>query len=152
MGEIRYDAFLSYARADDEPFVERLNRRLSADGFRVWFDRERMSNRGQTFLQEIRDRIDDSERFLAVIGPAALASEYVRAEWAHASLFAKSVVPIMRLGAPGDLPREFSQFHAPDFRDDGRFEAALGEVERILREPVQRLGPLRNTVPMLPVS
>jgi NB-ARC domain/TIR domain len=152
MNPIRYDAFLSYARTDDEAFVERLYRRLSHDEFRVWFDRERMSNRGQTFLQEIRDRIAESDRFLAVIGPAALASEYVRAEWAHASLFARSVVPIVRLGAPADLPRELRRFHAPDFRDDAAFEEAVAGLERILREPVPEPGPLRTTPPLLPLS
>ncbi|MBO9310572.1 MAG: toll/interleukin-1 receptor domain-containing protein, partial [Chloroflexi bacterium] len=34
--------FLSYARADDEPFVKRLYNDLTAQGFRVWFDREHM--------------------------------------------------------------------------------------------------------------
>ena len=37
--------FLSYARGDDEPFVERLYRQLVAAGFDVWWDRVAMPNR-----------------------------------------------------------------------------------------------------------
>src|SRR5690606_6722522 len=42
--------FISYARADDEPFVERLYNDLK-DEFEVWWDRVSMPNRGLTFLQ-----------------------------------------------------------------------------------------------------
>jgi hypothetical protein len=51
------DRFLSYARADDELFVKRLYRDLTADGWKVWWDRESMPSRGLKFTQEIRDAI-----------------------------------------------------------------------------------------------
>ena len=72
--------FLSYARADDEDFVRWLYNALTAEGFTVWFDRMSMPSRSLTFLHEIRAAIDGIDRFLAVVGPAALKSEYVRAE------------------------------------------------------------------------
>ena len=37
--------FLSYAREDDEPFVERLYHALRARGFDVWWDRVSMPSR-----------------------------------------------------------------------------------------------------------
>ena len=49
--------FISYARADDEPFVRRLYQDLTEFGYDVWWDREAMESRGRTFLQEIRDAI-----------------------------------------------------------------------------------------------
>jgi len=76
-----FDAFLSYARADDKAFVAGLYARLTAAGFRIWFDEQEMPSRGETFLREIQHAIDESERLIAVVGPAALASDYVRAEW-----------------------------------------------------------------------
>ena len=85
--------FLSYSRWDDEPFVKRLYGDLTEAGFDVWWDRERMPSRSLTFLQEIRDAIDRSDRLIAVVGPSAVDSDYVRAEWMHALLFAKGVVP-----------------------------------------------------------
>jgi WD40 repeat protein len=144
-----FDAFLSYARGDDEPFVKRLCQDLTARGFQIWWDRKDMPNRGLTFLQEIRDSIDQSERLIAVAGPRALTSEYVRAEWEHARLFSKGVIAIPRLSAYEQIPAELSKFHGPDFRDDSRYETALDELSRLLRVAVKPLGPLRG-VPALP--
>src|SRR5579885_2670904 len=92
------DLFLSYSRGDDEPFVARLYHDLTAKGWKVWWDRECMPSRGLKFTQEIRDAIEACDRLLLVVGPCAVASDYVRAEWEHALLFAKGVVPILRLG------------------------------------------------------
>ena len=50
--------FLSYARGDDEPFVERLYHGLQARGFDVWWDRVSMPSRLLTFHQEIRDAVE----------------------------------------------------------------------------------------------
>ena len=96
--EERYDLFLSYARGDDERFVKRLYVDLSGRGLKVWWDRENMPSRALTFLQEIRDAIDNSDRLVAVVGPRAVKSDYVLAEWEWASLFGNVVVPILRLG------------------------------------------------------
>src|SRR6516225_4491003 len=130
------DLFLSYARGDDEPFVACLYRDLTAEGFGVWWDRESMPNRGLKFTLEIRNAIDSCQRLLLVIGPEAIGSEYVRAEWEHALLFAKGVIPILRLGDYDLLPEELKSFHCPDFRSENR----ISELLRILAEPVAELG------------
>jgi len=75
--------FLSYARGDDEPFAKRLYQDLSAHGFSVWWDRVSMPGRALTFLQEIRDAITARDRFVLVVGPKAVTSDYVRAEWRY---------------------------------------------------------------------
>jgi hypothetical protein len=72
MGKI----FLSYARADDEPFVKQLYQDLKEKGIYVCWDRKAMESRGRTFLQELRDAIEDSDRLIAVIGPNAVTSDY----------------------------------------------------------------------------
>src|SRR5207247_2446748 len=91
--------FLSYARGDDETFVERLYEALTARGFDIWRDRSSMPSRGLTFHQEIRDTISACERLLLVVGPKAVASDYVRQEWQYAWFEAeKVVVPILRIG------------------------------------------------------
>src|SRR5262245_26154759 len=105
------DIFLSYARGDDQPFVKRLYEDLIAHGFTVWWDRVAMPNRALTFLQEIRDAIDNATRLLAVVGPQALCSEFVRAEWAHARLFANVVIPLLRLGTYEQVPEELAKLH-----------------------------------------
>jgi len=98
--------FLSYARADDEPFVKQLYHDLTARGFTVWWDRVSMPSRALTFLQEIRDAVDASDRLLAVIGPQAVKSDYVTSEWQHALLFAKGVVPQVEMANPYEIAVE----------------------------------------------
>ena len=134
--------FLSYARGDDEPFVERLYHDLTRQGFHVWWDRECMPSRGLTFLQEIRDAIEASDRLLAVIGPWAVRSDYVTSEWQHALLFAKGVVPLLRLGDYQLVPPELKKLHTLDFRSRRwtfwSYRKGLRKLTRILRKP---LGP-----------
>jgi hypothetical protein len=114
---VQYDAFLSYARRDDEPFVARLYHDLTSrpHAFRIRWDREKMPNRGLTFSQEIRDSIDASARLIGILGPRALASESVRAEWDHAQLFARATVIVPRLCGYDLVPPEFAGYHGPDF-------------------------------------
>ncbi len=136
--------FVSYARADDEPFVLRLVADLRRHGIAVWWDRDTMASRGQTFLQELRDAIWNADRVIAVIGPAALRSPYVRAEWEHALLFCRAVVPILRLGEHESFPPLFEQraarllprLHTPDFRADADYPQRLEELLRLLRAPI----------------
>ena len=97
--------FISYARADDEPFVERLYDDLK-DEFVIWWDRTSMPNRGLTFLQEIRDAIDYADRLLLVAGPGAYTSDYVRDEWQYAYETYKGINIALRLGDYFDLPEQ----------------------------------------------
>jgi WD40 repeat protein len=141
--------FISYAREDDEPFVEKLYQDIKEKGFEIWWDRAAMKNRGRTFLQEIRDAIEDSDLLIAVIGPKAIESDSVRYEWEHAFLFSKGVIPILRMGDYTLLVPEMSKLHCPDFREGRPYEEALEELIRLLKEPIPSLGPIIG-VPSLP--
>lgn len=142
--------FLSYARADDEPFAERLHDELRRSRVAVWWDRRAMSNRGRTFLQEIREAIEQAERVVLIVGPAAVDSAYVREEWTHALTFAKGVVPVLRIGDFALIPAELLQLHCVDFREPRPLATALQELLRILAEPMAPAGPLLTEVPSLP--
>ena len=142
--------FLSYARSDDEPYVRDLFNHLQADGFDAWFDREYMPSRSLTFLQEIRDAIRERDRLLVVLGPAAVKSDYVRAEWQAALVEGKAVTPILRLGDYNLVPPELKNFHCPDVRATRSADAALEEVLRVLSEPVPPLGVLSGSIPAVP--
>jgi hypothetical protein len=141
--------FLSYARGDDEPFVRRLHDSLVRSGIALWWDRKDMPSRGLAFLQEIRDAIDDCERLILVVGPGAVASDYVRAEWQYALARSKPVIPILRLSSAEDLPHELSRVHCLDFRLDGEYQASLEQLALRLRDPLPPLG-LLHGVPALP--
>jgi len=146
MGQI----FISYARDDDEPFVKQLYQDLTENGIDVWWDHKAMESRGRTFLQELRDAIEGSDRLIAVIGPNAVTSDYVKAEWEHALLFAKGVVPILRCGDYDLVPSDLSKLHCPDFRKERPYNEALEELLDILATPVPELGPFLTAVPSLP--
>lgn len=147
--------FLSYARADDEPFVKKLYESLTTAGFQVWWDRVSMPNRALTFLQEIRDAIEHADHLVLVVGPNAIGSndvkesEYVRAEWQHALEYCKPVHPVLRLGDYNLLPSELKLLDTPDFRDDDKYDQSLEHLLRHLNEPVAPLGKF-VAVPDLP--
>lgn len=142
--------FLSYARSDDEPFARKLFERLRVDGFEVWFDRENMPGRSLTFLQEIRDAIRQRDRLVVILGPAAVKSDYVRAEWQAGLVEGKAVLPLLRLGDYDLVPPELQSVHCPDVREAKPSEDAMLEVLRILREPLPPLGVLSGAIPSVP--
>ncbi len=148
--------FLSYARGDDDEFAARVHAFLRASGFEVWFDKESMPSRGLTFTEEIRDAIHRIDRVVVVIGPKALLSDYVRAEWQMALAEHKPVVPVLRRMPEGTvdpyarLPAELRHFHAPSFiAIDGR-ELALDPLAQILSAPVPPPAPIFGRPPERP--
>jgi WD40 repeat protein len=152
--------FLSYARGDDEPFVWRLYERLTKSGLTVWFDRVSMPSRQLTFYQEIRDAIAARDRLVLVVGPRAIASDYVNQEWRFAYFEAlKCVNPVVRLdgkdagGKSIDgyalIPEDLRLIHAEDFRRDDEFEAHAENLVRQLSEALPPAGKL-VAVPELP--
>ena len=140
----RAKLFISYARGDDELFVERLCTDLRDRGFTVWSDRASMPSRALTFLQEIRDAIHACDRMLVVIGPLAVTSDYVRAEWQYALVASKVVTPILRLGQYDLLPAELKNLHCPEFRGQRAYPDALAELLRILDDPIPLDTTLEN--------
>lgn len=138
-GEHRYDAFLSYARADDPGFRRALLEGLALAGYRVWFDREAMPNRGTTFGQEIRRAIEASDRLVLLAAPGALSSDYVDQEWRYADDIGKPVVPVVRAVSFSDLPDRLAHYHAVD-AERQPVDAAVAELARLLGEPVRPLG------------
>ncbi len=161
MSSARPYLFISYARDDDETFVERLHGDLTTAEISVWWDRASMQSRGRRFLHEIQEAIQNCDRMLAVIGPRALESEYVRYEWEHALLFGRAVTPILRVGEYDDLAKgvyvrdalglaeDLSRLHCVDFRRRRPYEDALSELIRLIEAPPAPLGAIHG-VPSLP--
>ena len=142
--------FLSYARADDEPFVKRLHDDLTDKGFTVWWDRVSMPNRGLTFMQEIRDAIDSADRFVLVMGENAAKSEYVQAEWEYARSLCRPINIALRTGDYGLLPPELKDYDALDFRQDADYPTRRDRLVEQLSMAPAKLGALRGTWNGLP--
>jgi TIR domain/NB-ARC domain len=136
----RYDAFISYARADDRDFLSTLLSLFPAQ-VRLWYDRESLPNRGLTFDTEIRRAIESSDRLILFFGPGAAASDYVAQEWAFADDLGTPVIPVVRAGEFGSLPDALRHYHAVDARYPRPVEEVAAELTRLLAEPVVRLGP-----------
>jgi WD40 repeat protein len=148
--------FLSYARGDDEAFVKRFYEGLTAKGFDVWFDRVSVPSRSLTFSEEIADAIAASDRLVLVVGPKAIESDYVTAEWRFAHF--KAVIctnPIVRCNGNdavdgyGLIPEDLRGPHIEDFRKDEEFDFHLEQLARQLNDPLPPLGKL-VAVPQLP--
>jgi tetratricopeptide (TPR) repeat protein len=135
-----FDGFLSYARADDPSFRDALVSGLVREGLRIWFDRESLPNRGTTFGQEIRRAIESSARLVLVVGPGALASEWVAQEWGYADDLGLPVVPVLRAGGFDDLPDRLRSYQSVDARPTQTVDAVVSDLARLLSEPVQPLG------------
>jgi hypothetical protein len=163
--------FISYARADDKAFVDRLFHDLEANDIKVWWDHEAMESREKSFLHQIRDAIYKSDRLIAVVGPHAVKSDYVWYEWGHALLFLKELIPILRKGNYdlladkmtnqlckdyyGQLPNAFNRsdlagLHCPDFRNDDNYDRELKKLLRTLKKPVKALPPIKPKEPFVP--
>ncbi len=141
------DLFLSYARREDDAFVARLYELLRKTGRSVWWDLREMPARSLTVMQEIRDAIDGVERVVVVLGPRALASDYVPAEWQHALAGGKVVVPMRRAGAFELVPPELRSFPCLDLTPERDEAEAFAELLRVLDDPVPTQGELRGEVP-----
>ncbi len=148
--------FLSYARKDDPndyadedtSFMRKLYRDLTAAGFDVWWDQEKMATRE---LKEIRDAISSCRMMVLVVGENAVISDYVEAEWKYALSRCIPVVPILRNGDYELLPPELLDINAIDFRDDNEYLLRIKVLQRILDDPDAPLGTLYG-VPALPGS
>jgi hypothetical protein len=115
----------------------------------VWWDREHMPSRGTTFLQEIREAIAGADRLVVLLGPAALSSAYVRAEWQYALSLSKPVIPLLCGISAQQLPPELRLFHAPDTDAGQPSRRAWAEIDRVVAEPLPPLAALQG-VPRTP--
>ncbi len=114
------DVMISYARAD-EPAAERLARRLTADGFDVWFDREIPP--GQSFDEVIDRALRQARKVVVLWSRQSVGSRWVVAEAEEAASMAK-LVPA-RLD-DSVIPLEFRRVHAADLIGWGGDPAADG--------------------------
>jgi len=157
VSDVKPSLFLSYARADDheeyddpsKSFLRRLYDDLTARGYDVWWDRKKMPSRSLSFLKEIEYAINACDRLLLIIGPNALTSPYVQAEWQHAYNSCKPVIPLLREGKYDDVPAELHTFHTLDFCKDTHYANRLDDLLGVLDQEA-RLAK-QHQVPVLPL-
>jgi WD40 repeat protein len=90
----RQRIFVSYARRDGAELAVRLEQDLTAAGFDVWRDTERIGG-GASWTVEIEEAIDRAEVVLAVLTPGSFESEICRAEQLRSLRLTKCVIPVL---------------------------------------------------------
>ena len=90
------DAFISYGRADSKHFAKRLNDRLVASGYTVWFDFEDIPL-GVDYQKQIDDGIEKADNFLFLISPHAVNSKYCGLEVELALKQKKRIIPLLHV-------------------------------------------------------
>jgi TIR domain len=85
--------FVSHSKEDGD-FAELLKLRLEREGYEAWVDVDRLDP-GLDWRAEIDEAIKSARAVLAIMSPAARASEYVTYEWAFAWGCGTKIIPIM---------------------------------------------------------
>jgi hypothetical protein len=128
------EIFISYAWKDDQPFVEGLNGDLLRFDYDPWVDKEKMPSRGWSLAREVLQQLRACDRLIAVIGPAAITSEACLAQRAVAFNGSKVVTATLRLGDYRMAPPEPCRCFGPGFQVSRPSEAALDELQRVLKD------------------
>src|SRR4051812_27163735 len=92
-----YDAFISYA-SPDLTFAEEVHGRLTAAGFRVWFDKARLEL-GCDWHKEIEAGCEASRVLLPILTPRWKQSEWTKFE----TYGAEAVIPLIVEGNFKDI-------------------------------------------------
>jgi hypothetical protein len=104
--------FISYARADGEPFATKLRKRLLDEHIPLWQDRVGLEG-GKDWWLQITEALDTVEFMVLVMTPAAMQSGTVRKEWRYARQQGVCVYPVKahpQIGF-GGLPRWMRDIH-----------------------------------------
>jgi WD40 repeat protein len=125
------DVFVSYSRRDGE-FVRRLVDALKARGKEAWVDVEGIRD-AEVFPERLRSAIEESDGFLFVISPDAVASEYCEQEVEHALELNKRIVPLLlRQVSDSDVPEGVRVRNWIPIGADGEFEPGVTRVVEAL--------------------
>ncbi|NDJ35296.1 MAG: toll/interleukin-1 receptor domain-containing protein, partial [Chloroflexi bacterium] len=143
--------FLSHAHKDDKAFARQLADQLEEE-FDVWVDLVKMPSRGHPFPNELKEALAACDRYVYIAGPAALHSEWVQYELAHALAWCKAITPVLRLGSWAAVGPEALRARALTYIEMRAGERpaseALDHLRRVLREDERPPGPLHAADPM----
>ena len=123
--------FVSYARKDGAALALRLQKDLTAAGYDVWLDTQRIRG-GESWTVEIEEAIDRAQVVLALLTPGSHASGICRAEQLRSLRQAKCVIPLLAV-VGSDVPLHLEAKNYREFTDDGKYDASLrillGDIE-----------------------
>ena len=104
--------FISYARADSNDFVDRLEQDLLKHALHPRVDRRCLES-GQEWVDMLQDAIDQCQAVVVVLSPAAAQSKYVKQEYRYAAMD-KLIIPVLYQPTPG-IPMDLHSLQRADF-------------------------------------
>lgn len=134
-----YQIFVSYRRDGGDALAGRIADRLTARGYKVFFDVESM--RSGTFNTQILEAISKCQDVLVILPPNALdrcgdEDDWVRQELAFAFRSKKNVIPVLMRGFifPESVPEEIGQIKYMEgvVASTEYFDAVLEKIEKLL--------------------
>lgn len=125
-----YDVFISYA-SEDLAFAQELYNRLDKEGFKVWFDKARLSP-GFDWYKEIEQGCENSRVVLPVLTPRWKDSEWTKFE----TYGAEAVFPVLFEGLWADVatpPIERFQAEMMDMNKTGgpEWPRLISDIRRV---------------------
>src|SRR5580658_4115419 len=133
MSGFEYDVFVSYVRKSvsgeqTNQLINRLRETVNPDRepSRIFVDHE--MDGGKPFFQRLKDAIDSSRHFLALITAEYFHRDFCIWEFQHAFIRDPSsrngfIVPVvLEIGAERSIPSEFSQIQLTNVRLKDHFE------------------------------
>lgn len=136
------DVFISYSRSDSA-IAEELYRKLSAQGKKVWFDKNNISS-GGNFGNEIKEGIQNARYFVPILSKNVenerKESHYYRLEWHEAGKMAISlgrtfIIPLAESGfsfKEAAVDERIQQYNAIEFSDISSIEEAVQKIIHII--------------------
>lgn len=136
------DVFISYSRSDSE-IAEELYQKLSAQGKKVWFDKNNISI-GGNFRNEIKEGIQNAKYFVPILSKNVenerRESHYYRLEWDDASQMAISlgrtfIIPLTESGfsfKKAAVDERIQRYNAIEYTDISDIEKAVQKIIHII--------------------
>jgi tetratricopeptide (TPR) repeat protein len=140
-----YDLFLSYV-SDDLGIAEKLHGALVEAGFRVWFDRARLSP-GCDWRSEIERAAESSRIILPVLTPKWQTSEWCRFE----TFGGEHVIPVLFRGSWTEVaPPSLRGYQSIDFRQwrEESWNTLLHAIRTHLRQPAPNKKSRLSSLPL----
>ena len=111
------DIFLSYHHSDRE-LMKKLRSDLKSSDFSVWSD-ERLKAGSKNWRAAVAKQIEAARSVAVILSPSAKRSEWVANELAYASVFQKTIFPVMALGNNRtSIPIDLISYQFFDLRND----------------------------------
>jgi len=135
------DIFISYGRGKENSpgskvFTSKLYEALEGKGYDVWLDNQDIPH-AVDFQKEINEGIKNSDNFIFIISPHAVASLYCMQEIQLAVELKKRIIPILHIMPNAELLEdslhpEIQKLNWIYFDDESQFETSLEKLEAAL--------------------